>query len=316
MAEDYHYNTIGTLIRKARDKCIAMRLTPLQCANYARSMMNMPSKDTVESTDSEKRMFRATLGVSFHTVSELWNRLDPMNKISNRAKPEHLLWTLVFLKVYKTEPVHLRITGCRSRDTFRQWVNRFSKAITKLEPEIIDLRNRFKDWDGETSCLMCIDGTDVPIYEPGDRSALWWSHKFNGPGIRYEVATCIKTGDIVWFRGPFPCNIHDREIFDLFLAKELLPWEGVEADSGYTGRSQIFTPGVGKTRKDLKQKSQIRGRHENVNGRLKVFGVMKRWNNPDTAKHNVFARCVAIIVQISFSLGEKLYDVEYEVNYE
>ena len=62
----------------------------------------MPPKDTVESTDSEKRMFRATLGVSFDTVSDLWNRLDPINMISNRAKPEHLLWTLVFLKVYKT----------------------------------------------------------------------------------------------------------------------------------------------------------------------------------------------------------------------
>ena len=118
----YYLNSDG----KRQDPlwCIAMRLTPLQCANYARRMMNMPSKDTVESTESEKRMFRATLGVSFHTVSELWNRLDPISKISNRSKPEHLLWTLVFLKVYKTEPVHLRITGCRSRDTFRQWVNR------------------------------------------------------------------------------------------------------------------------------------------------------------------------------------------------
>jgi hypothetical protein len=160
------------------------------------------------------------------------------------------------------------------------------------------------------------DGTDIPIYEPGHRSSIWWSHKFNGPGIRYEIATCIQTGDIVWFRGPFPCNTHDRTIFDTYLAKELMPWEGVEADSGYTGRTQVFRRGVGKTRKDRKQKSQVGGRHENMNGRLKVFGVMKRWNNPDPAKQYIFARCVAIIVQISFSLGEKLYDVDYEVNYE
>lgn len=279
-------------------------------------MLNMPSKDTVDCSDSEKRMFRATLGVSFLLLSELWNRLDPIDKISQRAKPEHLLWTFVFLKVYKTEPVHLRITGCRSRDTFRRWVDRFANAIAKLETEVINLRNRFKDWDGQTRCLLTVDGTDIPVFEPGDRSSIWWSHKFNGPGVRYEVASCIKTGDIVWFRGPFPCNISDREIFDSFLATKLLPWEGVEADSGYTGRSQIFTPGVGKTRKERKQKSQARGRHENVNGRLKVFGVMRRWNNPDTAKHNVFARCVAVIVQMSFSLGENLYDVEYEANYD
>jgi len=293
-----------------------MKLTPLQCANCARKMLNMPIKDTEVCTDAEKRMFRATLGVSFPTASELWNRLDPKNKISARAEPKHLLWTFVFLKVNKTEPVHLKITGCKSRDTFRQWVNRFALAIELLEKDIINLSNRFKDWDGSTRCLMCIDGTDIPINEPGNRSSLWWSHKFNGPGIRYEVATCIRTGDIVWFRGPFPCNMSDRDIFDLFLATKLFPGEGVEADSGYSGRSQIFTPGVAQNRTALKQKSQVRGRHENVNGRLKVFGVMQRWNNANTAKHGVFARCVAIIVQLSFSLGETLYDVEYDVNYD
>lgn len=293
-----------------------MRLTALQFANYAREMLGMPLKESVECTDSEKRMFRATLGVSCATGAMLWNKLEPTTKISDRAKPKHLLWTLVFLKVYKTEPIHLKITGCKSRDTFRQWVNRFATAIADLEDSMIVLGNRFIDWDGKTRCLICIDGTDIPITEPGVRSSLWWSHKFNGPGIRYEVGTCIRTGDIVWFRGPFPCNLSDRDIFDSFLSKELLPGEGVEADSGYTGRQQIFTPGVAKNHKERKQKSQVRGRHENVNGRLKVFGVMKRWNNPDPAKHGVFARCVAVIVQLSFTLGESLYEVPYEANYD
>jgi hypothetical protein len=62
-----------------------------------------------------------------------------------------------------------------------------------------------------------------------------------------QVATCIKTGDIVWFRGPFPCNFSDREIFDMFLSKKLIDGEGVEADNGYSGRAQIMLPGVGKT---------------------------------------------------------------------
>jgi hypothetical protein len=293
-----------------------MRLTALQCANHAREMYRMPLKETEVCSDSEHRMFRATLGVSFRTVAELWNMLEPTTKISNRAKPKHLLWTFVFLKVNKSEPVHLNITGCKSRDTFRQWVNRFAIAIADLETSVIVLENRFKNWDGENQCLLCIDGTDIPISEPGDRNSLWWSHKFNGPGIRYEVATCIRTGDIVWFRGPFPCNLSDREIFDTFLSKKLVSGEAVEADSGYTGRDQIFPPGVGKNRKARKQKSQVRGRHENVNGRLKVFGVMKHWDNPDTGKHGIFARCVAIIVQLTFTLGEKLYDVPYDADYD
>jgi len=34
----------------------------------------------------------------------------------------------------------------------------------------------------------------------------WFSHKFNGPGLRYEVGLCIQTGDCVWIHGPFPCG--------------------------------------------------------------------------------------------------------------
>jgi hypothetical protein len=293
-----------------------MRLSALQAANTAREMLQMPTKESEACTDSEHRLFRATLGASFRTVAELWNMLDPINNISNRTKPKHLLWTLVFLKVNKTEPIHLRITGCKSRDTFRGWVGRYAAAISALMPSVIVLANRFKDWDALTQCLMCIDGTDVPIYEPGVRSSIWWSHKFNGPGVRYGVGSCIRTGDIVWFSGPFPCNIGEREIFDMCLSAKLVPGEGVEADSGYNGRPQIFTPGVAKTSKERKQKSQVRGRQENVNARLKVFGVMQRWNNPDPAKHAVFAKCVAVIVQLSFTLGEGLYDVPYEANYD
>ena len=43
---------------------------------------------------------------------------------------------------------------------------------------------------------------------------------------------------------------------------------------------------------------------------------MKEWHSPDTAKHGVMARSVAVIVQLSFSLGDKLYDVDYGVNYD
>jgi hypothetical protein len=293
-----------------------MRVSPREFANFARDMLDMPKGNRKRSPESERRNFRAALGASFKTISKLWNMLEPLEKISRRARPKHLLWTLVYLKVHKSEPIHCRITGCKSRDTFRNWVNRFVDAIADLEDKVIVFEHRFQDWDGTTRCLTCIDGTDIPIHEPGDRNSIWWSHKYNGPGVRYEVATCILTGDIVWFRGPIPCNMSDREIFDLFLSHKLIPGEGVEADNGYTGRTQIFTPSAGKTSCARKQKSQVRGRHENVNGLFKVFGAMKKWENPDTARHGVVARSVAVIVQLSFSVGEKLYNVPYTANYD
>jgi hypothetical protein len=128
---------------------------------------------------------------------------------------------------------------------------------------------------------------------------------------------CIATGDIVWFNnGPFPCNMSDREIFDLHLDQCLIEGEGVKADSGYTERVNIFTPGVRKTRNARKQKSQARARLESTNGLFKVFGVMKKWENPNTAKHGTMAKVVAVIVQLSFTCGKRLYNVKYNVNYD
>ena len=66
-----------------------------------------------------------------------------------------------------------------------------------------------------TSTFVSLDGTDFRIMEPTEFDPKWWSHKFNGPGLRYEVALCIRTGDIVWVNGGLPCG----EWSDLRLAR-------------------------------------------------------------------------------------------------
>jgi len=52
-------------------------------------------------------------------------------------------------------------------------------------------------------CLVTIDGTDFEILEPTPFDKQWYSHKFKGPGLCYEITVCIKTGWIVAFSGPF-----------------------------------------------------------------------------------------------------------------
>ena len=55
------------------------------------------------------------------------------------------------------------------------------------------------------------------IQEPSPWSAKWFSHKFNGPGLRYEVGLSINNGDIVWVHGGVPCG----DFSDLKLARSL-----------------------------------------------------------------------------------------------
>jgi len=292
-----------------------MRVSTRAFESVAREVLQLPVGSKQYSRNREHRVFRSAFGTSFRVCSELWCKLEPKKTISRRAKPKHLLWTLIYYKVNISEEMMIKIANCKSCDTFRDWVIKFTDAIAALEDDVIVWANRFNNWDGKTPALITLDGTDVWMQEPSPRSAIWWSHKFNHAAMRYEIAQCILTGDIVSIKGPFPANLSDRQIFDSNISLMLMPGECVEADNGYSGRIQIKVPGAGKDSATRKQKSVARGRHENVNRRLKIFKVMERWESTNIEKHAKVARAVAVIVQLSFENGERLYPVKYEVTY-
>ena len=72
------------------------------------------------------------------------------------------------------------------------------------------------------SCYLSVDGTDCRIYERYPFKCKWYSHKFKGPGLRYEVGMCMFRDEICWVTGPFPCGwFNDQSIFKGSLAKAL-----------------------------------------------------------------------------------------------
>ena len=52
-------------------------------------------------------------------------------------------------------------------------------------------------------CKIMVDRTDFSIQGPIHFNPKWYSHKFKGPGLHYEIDVCIKTGWIVWVNGYF-----------------------------------------------------------------------------------------------------------------
>ena len=135
--------------------------------------------------------------------------------------------------------------------------------------------NRLSVYTGQT-CLVSVDGTDFQIQEQSPFCQIqeqspfwkgWYSHKFKGPGLRYEVGVCIATGDIVWVNGPYPAGkFSDLSIFCHVLKWMLLPFEMVEADAGYRGEPACVsdkTHWLTEAQKD--QKDTVRARHETVN---------------------------------------------------
>jgi hypothetical protein len=201
----------------------------------------MNKKFTPSSLESytSLRLFRSLFGTSPDICAKLWTMLSPQTnkKIDYLARPKHLLWGLMLLKIYATEPVLSSLAGGCDVQTFRKWAWQFVRAIAQLEDEVVRnchsastkflhvsyttsrlclqivWENRFKR-PTTNDCLVSVDGTDCPTQEPTPFSPVNYSYKFNGPGLRYEVALCILTGDIVWVNGPFePGKYSDLAIF-------------------------------------------------------------------------------------------------------
>lgn len=293
-------------------------------ANTAAEVLQFPDKRKWNE-ESVDRRFRAHFGCSVAVVAHIWGRIQPA-LTKPASHPKHLLWALVFIKIYSTEDVHSRIVGWPDRKTFRTWTWYILEKVAALKDEVIVLNNRFEGYDGSTTCLISLDCTDCPVMEPWPFDTKWYSQKMNGPAVKYEVAVCIKTGHIVWTNGPHPASANDATLFGNTLADLLADDEGAEVDGVYKGHDKLKAPTVAKSRAERKQKSQARGRHENVNGRLKIFNVLNNSfrhtgefaTRGDTLmeKHAVCFNAVAVITQLGFSLGEnKLYDVKYDVDY-
>lgn len=158
-----------------------------------------------------------------------------------------------------------------------------------------------------------MDGTDFrcPNYGP-----IFSSHKFaKKGGLRYEVALCIQTGDIVWIHGPFAAGKwNDIKIFRDALISYLGEGERVEADDGYIGEAPQYVkcPKCFTNPQETKfMQQRVRNRQETVNKRFKDWEILRVIFRNDLLRHAEVFRSIAIITQLSINMGEKLFSVGY-----
>jgi hypothetical protein len=276
-------------------------------ANIARDMLGLQKKGK-----GDDKAFRSFFWAPISVLTTLWNKLVPLINVQG-ADPKHMLWVLVFVKF---------IVGWPDAKTYRKWCWYMLTKISSLKGDVIKLDKRFDNWNNISTCLMSLDGIDCIVNEPWPFDEKWFSQKFNGPGVKYEVGVCIATGHIVWINGLFVASKNDATIFKERLANLLADDEGVEVDAGYKGHAKFKTPTVAMSSVYRKQKSQVRSRHENVNSRLKIFNVLNIpfWHtnprNKMLEKHGCCFDAVAVVTQMKFDAGDSLlYDVNYDVAY-
>jgi len=313
---------------------IGRMFTTIDFFSFGMTILKTKSADIAPMNDCNLRLFRSNFGVSPRTMQKCWTLLL-MHAASSKIKPKHLLWTCLFLKTYGKECTHCSICQCDPK-TFRRWIWIVVRAISNLEAHVVSTANynhktttinmlynvfllqiiwdNRKKHDSGDDCLVSVDCTDVEIQEPKPFSSKWYSHKHNGPGLRYEVALSLKRGDIVWIHGPFPCGKWpDIAIFRVSLKSFLDENERVEVDNGYRGEDPISckTPGGISSMIDnrIVERKRIRARHETVNARLKSFSVLKQVYRHALIDHVDVFSAVAVLVQLGIEEGERLFDI-------
>jgi hypothetical protein len=158
-----------------------------------------------------------------------------------------------------------------------------------------------------------VDGTDFVVPNLGRK---FFSHKFKGSGLRYEVALSILGGDIVWIHGPFaPGAWNDIMIFRDSLMSHLEEGERVEADDGYIGEAPkyIKCPKYFSSKEEnVEMQQRVRSRQETVNNRFKMWGALKEKFRHDLDRHGDVFRAIVVMTQIAIDNGHRLFDVHYD----
>ena len=93
-----------------------------------------------KASSTELQRFCAMSGTSPDICSLLWDLLDLTTTMPNEVRAVHLLWGLMFLKLYASEAVHCAISGgvdektvCKWSWFFCFWTCRFSTSSCKCK---------------------------------------------------------------------------------------------------------------------------------------------------------------------------------------
>jgi DDE superfamily endonuclease len=167
--------------------------------------------------------------------------------------------------------------------------------------------------DNGSTCKITVDGTDCPVQEPSEFSGRWYSHKFKAAGLRYELGVCIQTGWIVWVNGPYPCgSFPDIRIARDWLYSKLPRGEKYIADSGYKdGGEHSITPS-GINNQFEKMAAAARARHENINGRIKVFKILSTPFRNERGKHWWCFHSIVNMLQLEMQNTRPVRQVHYD----
>ena len=95
--------------------------------------------DKARTTLTEDRCFREYFGCGAQTALALWALILSSAMLPEGGSLQHMLWTLLFMKVYTKSEVMSRLCGGADKTTIRKWVWLFIPAIASLESLVVSV---------------------------------------------------------------------------------------------------------------------------------------------------------------------------------
>jgi hypothetical protein len=134
--------------------------------------------------------YRAVFGTSPLVISTAWNMIQDGGDVDSAARPYHLLWACLFLKLYNSESVNCVIVTRDKKkpvheETFRKWSWYFVRRIAVLQSSVICWENRLEStnvacFEARHIVLTCtkLSKNCFPVFPPFLKGwgLLLWSH--------------------------------------------------------------------------------------------------------------------------------------------
>lgn len=289
-------------------------LTEAAILKHGLCFVGFPSERQNVRLSFNRDRFRAFYGVSPKAVQAV---IKDLAEIDLSFPLSDFLMALNWLRLYDNEHV-LAGRWALSEDTIRNRIRDCCKGIVSLKGKKI----KWIDYDDKTVFVASVDGTHCRIYEPRtDPGSKWFSHKFNGPGVSYELAISLWSNDVVSIRGPFPASMHDITIFrggkkDEFpkdpqaLIFKIKDTQRVVGDSGYEGEpDKVGITRQGDSKEAKAFKARAKSRHESFNSRLKAFQILDLPFRHGFDKHQTAFDSVCILCQYDIENGHGLMEM-------
>lgn len=273
------------------------------------SLVGFPDFRQRVSDDVNDRRFRAFFGIGPIAIAALFKDVSSISPSIDLAK---LLMTINWLKLYDTEPVMSGRWGM-SEQSIRNIVKQYTGRVQELKATKIQMGG----FDNDEIFIISIDGVHCRIQEVRkDPSAKWYSHKFHGAGLSYELGIAVRSNRLVWINGPFHASRHDISIFrneddpENGLMSKIPDGKRAIGDSGYKGEpAKITITKAGDSREVKRFKGRVKSRHETFNARLKCFSVLAIPFRHGFELHKQVFEAVCLCIQYDIENGNGLFEV-------